>query len=69
MNVLKSEITKPINVGESIVVGHMIGSGTKLLSVAAKSMVKEIKEYVPGKEVGTIRVYGIAGFGKTAVVS
>ncbi|XP_062014756.1 putative disease resistance protein At1g63350 [Rosa rugosa] len=69
VNVLKSEIKKLINVGESIVVEHMIGSGTKLLGEAARSMVKEIKEYVTGKEVGTIRVYGMAGFGKTAVVS
>ncbi|XP_024199793.1 disease resistance protein SUMM2-like [Rosa chinensis] len=32
-------------------------------------MVKEITEYVTGEEVGTIHVYEMAGFGKTAVVS
>ncbi|KAM5588376.1 putative disease resistance protein [Rosa sericea] len=71
LTALEKEGEKYINVAESNVVGQLIGT-TKSVGGAART-VEEIKKYVTEKVtengVGTIRVYGVAGCGKTKVVA
>lgn len=55
-------------VDESVVVGRLRGSRTKLLG-EAENKIKEIKGYVTGKDFQTIRVHGMPGSGKTEIVS
>ncbi|XP_062014757.1 disease resistance protein At4g27190-like, partial [Rosa rugosa] len=65
---LITEGEKFINMQGSDVVGKMI-RGSKLMGEMANATVEEIKKCVSGEEVGTIRVYGMAGIGKSNIVS
>lgn len=69
LDALKLEGKDYIIADESNVLGHKKGISVDELVGMAERKANVIKKHVAGQEYGTILVYGMAGCGKTAVVS